>query len=124
TKALSDPADQVRAAAMQAVVVLARRRGSAPAALVSQLAKTLTSSAWADRRVAALALGQLGAGGNVPALVKAASDSSSFVREAVAIALGQVGAAAQVETTLQTLAKDTVPQVREAAKTSLGAIKR
>ncbi len=123
-KALADPADQVRASAMQSVVVLAKRRGSAPPALVAQLAKTLSAGAWADRRVAALSLGRLGSSGDVNALMKAASDSSSFVREAVAVALGQVGGGGPVETALQTLAKDAVPQVRDAAAASLAGIKR
>lgn len=128
SKGFADPADQVRASAMSSVVVLAKRRGSAPQALVAQLARTLQSGAWADRRVAALSLGRLGIGGDTGALIKAASDSSSFVREAVAVALGQVGRSSGVETALQTLAKDDVPQVREAANSSLlrseGAIKR
>jgi HEAT repeat protein len=122
-KAMTDPADQVRASAMQAVPVLAKRRGSAPATLVSGLSRALGSGAWADRRVAALALGKLGTAGDIPALIKAASDSSSFVREAVAVALGGAGAPGAVEA-LHKLAKDDVPQVREAATRALGASKR
>ena len=90
-KALADPTEQVRAAAMNAIAVVAHRRGTAPPELVGALAKTLASAGWEDRRAAALALGRLGAKADADALVKAASDSSSFVREAVAIALGQVG---------------------------------
>jgi HEAT repeat protein len=126
-KALTDPADQVRASAMLSVAVLAKRRGSAPPALVAALAKTLTSGAWADRRAAALALGRLGAGGDTGALIKAASDTSSFVREAVAIALGDAqgsGSASGAAETLQKLAKDDVPQVREAATRALAGNKR
>jgi HEAT repeat protein len=123
-KALSDPADQVRASALSSVTVLAKRRGSAPKELVTAVTKTLQTGAWADRRVAALALGKLGSGGDMNALIKAAQDSSSFVREAVAMALGQAGAAPGVAEALQTLAKDDVPQVREAATASLAAIKR
>jgi len=123
-KALNDPADQVRAAAMQSVAVLAARRGSAPPALVSALAKTLATGAWADRRSAALALGRLGAAGDTGALIKAASDASSFVREAVAIALGDAGTASGAMDALQKLAKDDVPQVREAAARALAANKR
>ena len=121
--ALADPADQVRAAAMQAVAVLARRRGSAPPDLVAGLTKTLGGPSWADRRVAALSLGHLGPGTDTSALVKAAKDSSSFVREAVAIALGEIGGA-QGESTLQMLGKDDVAQVREAASKALAGIKR
>lgn len=123
TKALADSAEQVRAAAMQSVAVLARRRGTAPVELVAALSRTLASGTWSDRRVAALSLGKLGPAGDVPALVRAAKDSSSFVREAVAIALGQVGGA-QVTDTLQALARDQVPQVREAATRSLATMKR
>jgi len=122
-KALTDPADQVRAAGMQSVVVLAKRRGSAPATLVSQLAKILGAGPWADRRVAALSLGRLGSGGDLNALMKAATDSSSFVREAVAVALGQAGGGPQAVAALQALAKDDVPQVREAATASLAGTK-
>ncbi|NVB79374.1 MAG: tetratricopeptide repeat protein [Kofleriaceae bacterium] len=121
--ALADPADQVRAAAMQSVAVLAKRRGTAPPDLVAALTKTLSGPSWADRRVAALSLGKLGASADAGALVTAAKDSSSFVREAVAIALGQVGGP-QAEPTLQMLAKDDVVQVREAAQKALAGIKR
>jgi tetratricopeptide (TPR) repeat protein len=123
-RAMTDPADQVRASALDSVTTLAKRRGSAPPALVSGLSKVLSGGAWADRRVAALALGQLGTGGDVPALIKAAADTSSFVREAVAIALGAVPRAPGSAEALQKLAKDDVPQVREAATRSLGASKR
>lgn len=121
TRALADPADQVRAAAMAAIPVLAHRRGTAPPALVGALAKTLGSGPWADRREAALALGKLGAHGDPAALIGAATDSSSFVREAVAIALGEVGGS-QVVAPLQALAKDSISEVREAATRSLGSV--
>ena len=74
-KALADPADQVRASAM---AVDRRRSPSAAAARPPELVAALAqdarqSGAWADRRVAALALGQLGAATRRrPALVKAA----------------------------------------------------
>jgi HEAT repeat protein/tetratricopeptide (TPR) repeat protein len=118
TKALADPSDQVRAAAMQSISVLAKRRGSAPPDLVSALTKTLGSPSWSDRRVAALCLGRLGSAADTTALIKAAKDTSSFVREAVAIALGEIGGPGTVET-LQVLAKDDVVQVREAATRAL-----
>jgi HEAT repeat protein len=122
-KALTDPADQVRAAAMQAIAVLATRRGTAPPELVAALTRTLASASWSDRRVAALSLGKLGSAADAEALIKAARDSSSFVREAVAIALGEIGSPRGVET-LQMLAKDDVVQVREAATRALAALKR
>ena len=50
---------------------------------------------WADRRVAALALGRLGARGDPGALIKAAGDPSSFVREAVAIGARRHGGPAR-----------------------------
>ncbi len=121
-KALADPADQVRAAAMQAIPVIARRRGHAPPELVTALVHVLAGNDWADQRVAALALGQLGPDADVPALVKAASDRSSWVREAVAIALGQLAAPAG-RAALEGLAKDENPQVREAATRALGSAK-
>jgi HEAT repeat protein len=122
-KAMTDPSDQVRAAAMQSIAVLAKRRGSAAPELVSALTKTLGSASWSDRRVAALTLGKLGSAADPQALIKAAKDSSSFVREAVAVALGEIGGAQVVET-LQMLAKDDVVQVREAATRSLASLKR
>ncbi|MFT3699118.1 MAG: HEAT repeat domain-containing protein [Kofleriaceae bacterium] len=124
-KALTDPAEQVRASAMMAVAVIGHRHNAAPTELVAALTKTLGSPAWSDRRVAALALGQLGpllAQTDVQTLVKAAGDSSSFVREAVAISLGKVANPAG-KPALETLSKDDVPQVREAAAKSLGQIK-
>lgn len=124
SKALNDPADQVRASAMQSVAILAKRRGSAPPSLVAALAKTLAGGSWADRRVAAQSLGKLGTGGDPAALVRAAGDASSFVREAVAVALGSVGATPAVTDALARLAKDEVPQVREAALASQAALKR
>ena len=117
-RALGDPADQVRAAAMLAIPAVAARRGQAPPALVAALGKILASGPWADRRVAALALGQLGAAGDPAALVKAAGDASSFVREAVAIALGEVGGPSAAGP-LETLSRDPVEQVRDAAAKAL-----
>jgi tetratricopeptide (TPR) repeat protein len=117
-KALVDPAEQVRAAAMESVAVVARRRGAAPPELVGALAKMLEAPAWADRRVAALSLGRLGSGSDPAPLLKAAHDPSSFVREAVAMALGQLGGA-KVTETLTELSHDDVPQVREAAQKAL-----
>jgi cellulose synthase operon protein C len=121
-RALGDPAELVRASAMQSVAVLAKRRGAAPPQLVAALSKALGSAAWSDRRVAALSLGKLGTRSDTQALIRAAKDSSSFVREAVAVALGEIGGA-QVEPTLQVLAKDEVVQVREAASRSLSSMK-
>jgi len=123
-KGLGDTAEQVRAAAMMAVGTIAHRRGAAPTDLVAALVKTLASPAWGDRRVAALAIGALGTLAtpvDVGALAKAAGDSSSFVREAVAIALGRVGGTKAADS-LNALARDEVPQVRDAAAHSLGQI--
>ena len=115
---LADPADQVRASAMAAVATLAHRRGQAPAPLVAALVKELGAPSWADRRAAALAIGKLGpaaqAGAPVTALVTAARDPSSFVREAVAMALVEIGGPTAAGA-LASLARDDVPQVREAA---------
>jgi HEAT repeat protein len=105
---------------MNAVAVLAARRGGAPPELVAALVKALTSPGWGDRRVAALALGKLGEKGDLGALVKAAGDPSSFVREAVAHALIND---AQALEPLLALSRDDVPQVRAAAARSLGSLK-
>ena len=115
---LADPVEQVRSAAMNAIPVLAKRRGAAPAPLVAALAHTLASADWQDRRVAALALGKLGKASDVDALLHAAADPSSFVREAVATALGQLGDA-RAAGPLEALAKDAVPEVRDAATHAL-----
>ena len=45
-KALADPAEQVRAAGMDAVAILAQRRGTPPADLVAALVKGLDAPAW------------------------------------------------------------------------------
>ncbi|HET7502015.1 MAG TPA: HEAT repeat domain-containing protein [Kofleriaceae bacterium] len=120
TRALTDPAAQVRGAAMNAVAVVAARRGGAPTELVAALVKALASPAWGDRQVAALALGKLGEKGDLGALIKAAGDTSSFVREAVALSL--VNTASALEPLL-VLSRDDVPQVRAAAARSLGSLK-
>jgi HEAT repeat protein len=117
-KALHDPADQVRAAAMNAIPVVAHRRGTPPPSLIKALVGVLHAGTWGDRRVAALALGKLGTAGDVPALIAAARDRSSFVREAVAISLGQIGGA-RVRATLTALSRDDVLQVRQAATRGL-----
>ncbi|MEO8704048.1 MAG: HEAT repeat domain-containing protein [Kofleriaceae bacterium] len=122
TKALADPADQVRASAMQSIAVLAARRRSPPQELIGALTKALASAPWSDRRVAALVLGRLGAAGDPPALVKAAVDTSSFVREAVATALGTAQTTGALEAVLK-LSRDDVAQVRAAAARSLAAFK-
>ncbi|HET9620327.1 MAG TPA: HEAT repeat domain-containing protein, partial [Kofleriaceae bacterium] len=146
-KALADPADQVRSAAMNAIPVLAARRGTAPAELVAALVKALagasgpsgssgsagsagsagssgaagaSTAGWGDRRVAALALGRLGEKGDPAALVRAAADPSSFVREAVATALaGTAGATSGGTDAVLALSRDDVPQVRAAAARAL-----
>jgi len=123
-RALEDPAGQVRSAAMNAITVIAARRGAAPPALVGALVKVLAGPAqhdrWDDRRIAALALGRLGDRGDTTALIRAAEDPRSFVREAVAQAL--VGQTAALDVLLA-LSRDEVPQVRAAAARSLGALK-
>ncbi len=121
-KALGDPADQVRASAMSSIAVLAHRRGTPPTELVAALVKTLTTGSWADRRVAALALGKLGAAGDPAALVKSAGDTSSFVREATATALATAPSPGSVDALLK-LSRDDVPQVRASAARTLGTVK-
>jgi cellulose synthase operon protein C len=118
-KALQDPADQVRASAMNAIAVLATR-GAPPPDLVKSLSKTLASGMWPDRRVAAQALGRLGTAGDPAALIKAAGDPSSFVREAVASALGGIPGGLDP---LLKLSHDEVTQVRAAAARALGQVK-
>jgi len=120
-KALGDPGDQVREAALYAVATVANRRGAAPAPLIAQLVKVLQSGPWADRRVAALAIGRMGAMADLGVLGKAAVDPSNFVREAVAISLGTIATPAGVDTLLA-LSKDEVAPVRAAAARSLGRV--
>jgi cellulose synthase operon protein C len=119
SRALGDPAEQVRGAAMNAVAVVAARRGAAPPALVGALIQALASPSWGDRRLAALALGRLGERGDTGALLRAAGDASSFVREAVAQALAGIAPAIDA---LLALSRDEVPQVRAAAARSLGTL--
>jgi HEAT repeat protein len=119
-RALGDPASQVRGAAMNAVAVLAARRGAAPPALVTALVKALASLDWRDRQIAALALGRLGEKGDPGALIKAAGDASSWVRTAVAGALANTAPATEA---LLELSRDDYPQVRAAAARSLGTLK-
>jgi len=121
-KALADPAPQVRASAMNAVIVLAHRRGSAPPELAAALAKMLAAPEWGDRRVAAQVMGKLGPQADVAALAKAAGDSQAFVREAVATSLGEIGGPA-AQAPLDALAKDDIVEVREAATRALGQLK-
>ncbi len=118
--ALADPADQVRASAMNAIATLSLRRGTPPPDLAMALTRTLAAGPWADRRVAALALGRLGPTSDTGALIKATADSSSFVREAVAMALGASGSATALEPLLQ-LTHDEVAQVRAAAAHALAS---
>lgn len=120
TKALGDPADQVRASAMNAIAVLAERRGSPQPELVRALSTTLASGTWPDRRVAAFALGRLGMAGDPAALVKAATDTSSFVREAVATALASTQGPQAIDALLK-LSRDDVAQVRAATYRGLAA---
>jgi cellulose synthase operon protein C len=119
-KALADPADQVRGAAMNAIAVLAARRGAPPPALLGALTTALTGPAWADRRIAALVLGRLGAHGDPAALARAAADPSSFVREAVAAGLADQPGAIDA---LLALSRDDVPQVRAGAARALGSLR-
>ncbi|MCX5741085.1 MAG: HEAT repeat domain-containing protein [Proteobacteria bacterium] len=122
--ALADPTEQVREAAMYAIATVGARRaigGAMPTQLVAALAKVLHTGPWADRRVAALAMGRLGASADLTALAKAVVDPSNFVREAVAMALGQIGSPAVVDALL-TLSRDAVAPVRAAAATSLGKL--
>jgi tetratricopeptide (TPR) repeat protein len=119
TRALADPAEQVRGAAMNAVAVVTARRAAAPPALVAALVKALASPSWGDRRLAALALGRLGERGDTAALIRTAADASSFVREAIAQALAGIAPAIDA---LLALSRDDVPQVRAAAARSLGTL--
>ncbi len=119
TKAFADPEESVRAAAMNAVTVLAARRGAPPAPLVALLSRSLAGPNWADRRNAAFALGKLGSTGDPAALIKAANDPRAFVREAVA---STVLPGPQGTDALLALSADEIPQVRAAAARSLGKV--
>lgn len=118
-RALGDPAEQVRGAAMNAVVVLAARRGTAPAPLTRALVDKLASPTLSDRMNAAVALGRLRDQGNLEALIRAAGDPSGFVREAVAHALANVPSGIDA---LLALSRDEIYQVRAAAARSLGTL--
>jgi HEAT repeat protein len=115
---------------MAAIPVLAVRRGSAPAPLVTALTAALASPTWQDRKVAAENLGRLGSPATLAAiagpLAIAAADPSGFVREAVATALGQLaaaGATGPVGEALLTLAGDELAPVRAAGARALAYVK-
>jgi tetratricopeptide (TPR) repeat protein len=119
-KAMKDPADQVRAAALLSVRALLARRID-PAPVVPAILRALGSPVWKDRLVAAQAYGVLAAGGADPApLVKAAGDESAFVREAVATALAPAASGGAAREAELKLSRDDIPQVRDAAKRALG----
>lgn len=117
TAAIHDSSLLVREHAMKAVPVVAVRLGKPPVALLRLLREALDGASWEDRRTAALAFGQLGAGQPVDALAAAADDASSVVREAVAQALG-AGPPAALEPLL-TLSTDAVASVRAVAAAAL-----
>jgi HEAT repeat protein len=92
-----------------------------PSALVWRLGRALGSTGWQDRSAAALAMGELGAAADIPALAAAARDDSPFVREAVATALGTIGTTTTVVPLLD-LSHDEVREVRAAAARALRPI--
>lgn len=104
---------------LAAIAALGARPSPTPA-MVAALTERLKAPAWQDRRAAALALGQLGARGDVAAVLAAVGDRKVLVREAVAEALGRIGGAAVVDGLL-TLAGDPAAAVRAAATRGLAA---
>ncbi|HLL21200.1 MAG TPA: hypothetical protein VK427_03665, partial [Kofleriaceae bacterium] len=118
-KALTDRADQVRAAALSAIPVLAQRRGAIPKDLLATLTSTFETGSWADRPVATRALVRLGARGDMALVQKAVTDKSGFVREAVA---ESIALDTGLDVILQ-LSRDEDAQVRAAAAKRLGATK-
>jgi tetratricopeptide (TPR) repeat protein/HEAT repeat protein len=118
-KALGDPTRQVRGAAMNAIAVLAARRGTAPPALVRALVEQLSSADWEDRTTAVTTLGRLGSKGSIDAVINAAGDPWAYVRCAVAQALASVPAGIEA---LLALSQDENREVRAAAARSLGTL--
>jgi HEAT repeat protein len=112
-----DKSPLVRERAMQAVAIVSQRLGRSPPLLVRLLREALLRASWQDRRIAALALGQLAPDLSVGALAAAAGDPSGLVREAVAQALGR-GAPGAIEP-LIILSADPVSSVRAAAAAGL-----
>jgi HEAT repeat protein len=104
---------------MNAIAVLAARRGSAPPALIRALVDQLSSPNWEDRTTAVTTLGRLGEKGNLEAVINAAGDPWAYVRCAVAQALASVPAGIDA---LLALSQDENREVRAAAARSLGTL--
>lgn len=119
-RSLAAPSHLVRATAARAVVTLARR-GPLPPSLRAALVAQLAAADYEDRQEAAIALGQLGAASDVPALIGALRDPWAYVRDAAAQALGELRAGAAVPALLEATA-DTNPVVRASVVRALGAI--
>jgi HEAT repeat protein len=114
-KALKDPEESVRIMAIQ---TLAYFRNHAAAGPIAELAK---DSSPRVRRSAITALGQLREAASQPTLVAALKDTDAAVRADAAQALGNLPGPlpADVKATLETLAQDTDPMVKGAAKEAL-----
>ena len=99
-----------------------RSRGRCPRPLVAALVKVAGAPGWADRRAAVLALGKLGharGGRRAGQGGRPTRPASSARRSRSRLARPAAGRGEPLEA----LAKDEVPQVREAATRSLGAAK-
>ena len=85
------------------------------------LTRALKGPAWIARKNAAWALGAIGNGEAVTALIEALKDSDAGVREQVAWALGAIGDRRAVDGLVGALG-DSAPGVRKQAAWALGAI--
>lgn len=116
-RGLRDPSTTVREHALGAIAVVGLRLGRLPPAQLALAARATRSTAWEDRRTAALALGRLASQQTTELLEPLASDPSSLVREAVAQAFG-AGPASALDPLLR-LSSDEVASVRVQAARAL-----
>src|SRR3954470_10300000 len=118
---LKHPDTADRRAAAAALGRLGPKAGPA----VPALAEALSDEDLYVRRLAALALGDIGAGGAVPALIEALGDEDEGARRRAAVALGEIGPeAAPALAALRELREEGGEAVREAAARAVRDIKR
>eukprot|EP00931_Biecheleriopsis_adriatica_P010650 TRINITY_DN11171_c0_g1_i1.p1 TRINITY_DN11171_c0_g1~~TRINITY_DN11171_c0_g1_i1.p1 ORF type:complete len:990 (+),score=231.06 TRINITY_DN11171_c0_g1_i1:126-3095(+) len=120
---LEDSSAEVKSAACAALGMLGSTHATTA---VEALAERLTDGEGHVRAAASRALGQIGgkaAGAIVPQLIPCLKDSDTTVRRATAVSLGRIGKhASSAAQHLADAIRDSNPQVREAAASSLSCL--